>query len=293
MDKTKRILITGANSFIGESFKKWVSENHAELISVDTVDMLSDEWKNHDFVGYDSVFHVAGLAHADVDKISDEEKRLYYEVNCDLALAVAKKAKNSGVKQFIFMSSMIVYGEVEGRIDLNTEPRPANFYGDSKWQADKALRELATDEFKPAVIRAPMIYGRGAKGNYLLLSKIAKKTPIFPDFNNERSMLYIDNLCEFVAKLALSGQGGIFFPQNRDYVKTSDMVKLIAKADGKRIIQTRSFNFLIRLMLRGKGKIGRLTRKAFGNLSYDMKMSEYGFDYQLFNLEESIMRIEK
>lgn len=289
----RKILITGANSFIGQAFENWVLNRYSEQISVDTLDMLSDKWQEYDFSSYDSVFHVAGLAHADVSDVSEETKQLYYSVNTDLAVKVAHKAKAAGVGQLVFMSSMIVYGEAKGKIFADTEPSPANFYGDSKWQADKEMRKLAGEGFNVAIIRPPMIYGKGAKGNYPLLAKIAKKTPLFPSFDNERSMLYIGNLCEFLSQLMLRGEGGIFFPQNKDYVKTSDMVRLIASAHGKKMLMTRAFNFLIHLMLKSKGKIGRLSRKAFGNSSYDMKMSEYDFDYQIFNLEESIRETEK
>ena len=109
----KKVLITGANSYIGTSFENWVKENRV-AITIETQDMIGDGWKTKGFRGYDAIFHVAGIAHADVGKVTEEQKALYYKVNTDLTIECAQKAKAEGVKQFIFMSSIIVYGESAG-----------------------------------------------------------------------------------------------------------------------------------------------------------------------------------
>ena len=194
----KKILITGANSYIGTTFENWIKENCDDMVT-DTLDMIGKAWKTVDFGGYDAVFHVAGIAHADVGKVSEEEKQRYYAVNADLTYACAKKAKEEGVGQFVFMSSIIVYGESAGIgktrvITKDTPVSPANFYGDSKVKAEEGLQTLADDTFKVAILRPPMIYGKGSKGNYPLLSKMACKLPFFPNVKNERSMLYVGNL---------------------------------------------------------------------------------------------------
>ena len=107
----KKILITGANSYIGTSFENYIKENFPDRYTVDTIDMIDGSWREKSFSGYDAVFHVAGIAHSDSGKISVEKEKLYYEVNADLTIESAKKAKADGVKQFIFMSSAIVYGD--------------------------------------------------------------------------------------------------------------------------------------------------------------------------------------
>lgn len=233
IDKTihKNVLITGADSYIGESFQSYAKIHYPNL-SINTIDMTDSSWRKCDFSSYDAVFHVAGIAHADIGSAGDEEKARYYAVNTDLAIETAETAQKSGVKQFIFMSSIIVYGDSApyGKkkvIDETTVPSPANFYGDSKWRADKGVRALEGENFQVAVLRPPMIYGRGSKGNYPILAKLARIAPVFPDVKNERSMLYIDNLCEFVSLLVLSGKGGVYFPQNHEYSNTSKLVKMI------------------------------------------------------------------
>ena len=161
----KKILITGANSYIGTSFEKWNIENK-QSYTVDTLDMKSDVWQNYDFRGYDVVFHVAGIAHADVGNATEELKALYYKVNTDLTTACVKKAKADGVGQFIFMSSMIVYGASgklgkSRRITADSQPDPENFYGDSKLKAEEGIQVLTDEPFTVLILRPPMIYGEG------------------------------------------------------------------------------------------------------------------------------------
>ena len=291
----KKVLITGAGSYIGGSLIRYAKEYYPNL-KIDELDVQDPSWWIADFSKYDTVYHIAGIAHADIGSVTDEEKEKYYSVNTDLAIKAAKKAKGAGVKQFIYMSSMIVYGESapygkQKIITRDTVPCPANFYGDSKWQADKGIRALQGEGFNVAVLRPPMIYGKGSKGNYPVLAKLAKKLPVFPDVNNQRSMLYIDNLCEFLCKLALSGEGGIFFPQNSEYTRTADMAAEIAKASGNEMITAGALDPLVKLASLAPGKIGRLTNKAFGNLIIDRSISSC-FDYNVTDFAESIRRTE-
>lgn len=276
----KKILITGANSYIGTSFKKWMAQFQDEY-QIDTLSVRGDVWREHDFSEYDTVFHVAGIAHADVSKVSEETKQLYYAVNRDLAIETAKRYKQdlSGKNgQFIYMSSIIIYGEETNInkkrvITLDTKPNPSNFYGDSKLQAEIGLQPLDDDTFHVAILRPPMIYGPGSKGNYQQLVKLANKLPIFPDVKNERSMLHIDKLSEFVKERIDAQDSGVFFPQNDQYVRTSHMVRDIAQANGKKIYLFSYMNWTIRLLGYVPGKIGRLTNKAFGNLVYEKSKS--------------------
>ena len=289
----KKVLITGANSYIGTSFEKYLSNNFSEQYQIDTLDMISDEWRKEDFSKYDSVFHVAGIAHSDNGKISDERSKLYYSVNTDLAIDTAIKAKNSGVKQFIFMSSAIVYGDSApiGKtkvITRSTPTSPSNCYGDSKVQAEKGILPLSDDSFNIVIIRAPMIYGKGCKGNYRLLSKIAQITPFFPKIKNQRSMLYIENLCEFVRLMIVNNESGIFWPQNDEYVNTSDLVKMISEAHGKKTLLLRGFSSLFKLL----SHVTALVNKAFGNLCYEKSISRYRFNYNIFGFYGSVVTSE-
>ena len=296
----KKVLITGAGSYIGESFSSYASNNYPAL-EVNSIDMMDRSWRKADFSAYDIIYHVAGIAHADVGNVDEATKEKYYKVNTDLAVEVAEKAKAEGVKEFIFMSSMIVYGDSApyGKkkvVDEHTVPRPANFYGDSKLQADVAVRDLADDKFKVVVLRPPMIYGKGSKGNYPTLAKLAKKLPVFPKIENERSMLHIDNLCEFLCQIMLvefTTPEIVLIPQNAEWTKTSEMVKEIGEVCGKRIKLLKVLNPAVWLGSKAPGKIGGLVNKAFGNSCYAQSMSVYdGLDYQKIDLKESIRRTE-
>lgn len=288
----KRILITGAGSYIGGSVKNWLMKEPMRYV-VTSIDMRTDAWREMDFSLYDIVYHVAGIAHADVGDVTEEQKKMYYAVNTDLAVAAAKKAKEAGVKQFIFMSSMIVYSGCEDKmITSATLPKPLNFYGDSKWQAEQKIRELEDEDFKVAVLRPPMIYGKGSKGNYSELARLASMLPVFPAVKNKRSMLHIDNLCQFVKLMIDNEESGVFFPQNGEYTNTSDMVRMIAAAKRHRILMVSGMNFPVKLIGRLPGKIGGLAGKAFGDSAYDMSMSEYKDNYRVRTLAESIRLTE-
>ena len=302
IETEKKVLITGAGSYIGEAFQTYATE-HYPALKVDAVDMIDGSWREKNFSSYDIIYHVAGIAHADVGNVDEATKAKYYAVNTDLAVEVCEKAKAEGVKNFVFMSSMIVYGDSApyGKskvVDEHTVPFAANFYGDSKLQADAAVRELADDSFHVFVLRPPMIYGKGSKGNYPTLAKFAKKLPVFPNVDNERSMLHIDNLCEFLCQIMMVKEvkenAIVLIPQNGEWTKTSEMVKEIGEVTGKKV---RLIGGIMKpaVLLGGKvpGKIGGLVNKAFGNSTYAHEMSIYeGIVYQTTSLKESIQKTE-
>lgn len=287
-----KILITGANSYIGTSFKKYLSKWSEEYF-VDTVDMIDGSWRQKDFSIYDTVYHVAGIAHSDIKKVSDERKAFYYKINTELAIETASKAKNDGVKQFIFMSSAIIYGNsapigVLKVITKDTPPAPSNFYGDTKLKAEKGIIPLADDAFKVCILRPPMIYGKGSKGNYPVLAKLAVKLPFFPEINNQRSMLYIENLLKFVKLMIDNEEQGVFFPQNAEYINTSELVKMIAAVHGKKICLLKGFGWILRIL----SLFIPVINKAFGNLVYELSMSEYYYEYQIIDIPHSVLETE-
>lgn len=258
----KKVLITGANSYIGTSFEKWVNENNKDIIT-DTLDMIGGEWRKFDFCGYDTVFHVAGIAHR---KETKENADLYYQVNRDLAIETAKRAKTAGVKQFVILSSMNVYGLRCGRITKDTKEEPTTNYGKAKYQADVEIMRLNAEDFKVCIVRPPMVYGKDCKGNYQPLRRLAIKSPFFPNVVNQRSMIYIKNLSIFIEKLILEEKEGLFFPQNAEYVNTFDLVKKISLAHNKNLFKLPMVGCVIRVFL--KAKIG-VFEKVFGSLIYE------------------------
>lgn len=285
----KRILITGADSFIGTSFEGYVNINFPDDFVVDTIDMKNDAWADISFSVYDVVFHVAGIAHVDNGKSTAEQNKLYYSVNTDLAIKTAEKAKADGVKQFVFMSSAIVYGNSASvgknkNITKDSPFNPTSCYGDSKIKAEEGILPLNDENFRVVILRPPMIYGKGCKGNYSILSKIAKLTFVFPYVKNERSMLYIGNLCEFIRLMIVNSEQGVFFPQNNEYSNTSEIVRLIGTVHNKKVFLIKGFSWFIKLL----SKFSLLANKAFGNFTYDKSLSTYKENYCIYSLMDSI-----
>ncbi len=278
----KRVLITGANSYVGTSVEKWLLKSGD--FEVDTVDTMENKWRTADFSKYDVVFHVAGIAHVNAKKSMES---LYYQVNRDLTIEIAIHAKECGVKQFIFMSSMIVYHESKSLkteiVTSETVPSPNGFYGNSKLEAEQGINKLADESFKVVNLRPPMIYGPESKGNFMRLVWLASKTPLFPAFHNKRSMLYIDNLSEFVKQIIDRDLSGTFYPQNRELADTVEIVKHFAKAKGHKMFVWRWLNIFVYV---GSPFINALN-KMFASYYYDAALSKVEFDYQVFTQEQS------
>lgn len=284
----KNVLITGANSYIGTNIEEWLKRNPEEF-QVYTVDTFGDNWKQADYTKYDAVFHVAGIAHVDP---KPSMAPLYYKVNRDLTIEIAKYAKEHGVKQFVFMSSEIVYHASKSLnphvITPETQPDPNDFYGDSKLQAELGLKELESPTFKIAILRPPMIYGPNCKGNFLRLGWLGTKTPIFPNWHNQRSMLYIDNLAEFVKQIIVREMNGVFYPQNKELSDTVEIVRFFAKKYNHKIWVSKLFNPFVII---GSWLLPQIP-KMFADSYYEPSMSQYDFDYQLVGLEESMEGLE-
>lgn len=263
----KKILITGENSYIGKSFINWVARSELAY-NIEELCVRDEGWKQFDFSSFDVVFHVAGIAHVSTKKSMED---MYFKVNRDLTVDVAKKAKECGVKQFIFMSSAIVYGHpIDGRVDANVVPNPVDFYGKSKLEAEIGIQKLNGPDFIVTVLRPPMIYGPNSKGNFMRLANASVKVKVFPTLENKRSMLFIDNLCISLDYLIDTPQSGVFFPQNPEYVSTSNLVRQISAIEQKRIHFTSLFNGLLR-MLRTHVNV---FNKVFGDFYYVQEMSQ-------------------
>ena len=282
-----KVLITGAGSYVGESVRRYILSSSSDF-EIDAVDTMNDAWKEADFSKYDVVYHVAGIAHVNADP---KMEALYYKVNRDLTVEVARAAKAAGVKQFIFMSSQIVFHESQSLksevLTADTKENPNGFYGDSKLQAEKGLHELECDAFKVCILRPPMIYGPNSKGNFPRLVKLAQKTPLFPAWHNKRSMLYIDNLAEFVKQAILRELSGTFYPQNRELADTVEIIRYFAKANGHKVWITRLLNPFVWL----GSFILQPINKMFATYYYDPEMSKMDFDYQLVSFEESLKQM--
>ena len=287
----KKVMLIGIGGYIGGKFTEYINKHYPDW-QVDSVDSMNNTWADADFHGYDAVYNVSGLAHANARQGSDEQ---YYAVNGQLPIDVATKAKAEGVPLFVQMSSQIVYGDMSNLyedkiITIDTVPSEPTIYGKSKMMAERGLQKLVDDNFQVAILRPPLIYSECARDNFPRLVNFAKKMPVFPKLKNMQSMVYVDNLCELVHLIIESCQGGIYFPQQEVYIGTSKIVSDIAMSVGNKMWLTPIFNPALKLL--SKMKIFSFVRKAFGSIAYDMEMSNH-FDgkYRVVSYEESINRI--
>lgn len=282
---SKHILITGIHSYIGNNLRDYIY--HKELpVVVSTISMRDESFKKLDYSQYDCILHVASIVHQKSRKIDFND---YYHCNVEKTIEIGQLAKEAGIKHFIFLSSMAVYGSGITRISKDTIPRPDNYYGRTKLIAEEKLQELADDHFKVAIVRPPMVYGKDCPGNYNVLSRLARRVPFFPEIENYRSMIYIDNLSIYLWRIIEGESIGIFHPQNIEYVNTFNLVQEIARCHGQKISGIKILNPLIHALRKSTS----IFKKVFGDLTYDKSLStlETG-NYQLINFKESIKETE-
>lgn len=256
----KRVLITGKTGYIASSLLAYLG-GFPGTYAAETVSLRGEAWKETDFSRYDAVIHCAGMVHI---RETAENAHLYHEINRDLTLALAERARAAGVGQFVFLSSLGVYGRDEGVLTPETEPTPRTAYGSSKWEAERGLRAMESEMFRVAILRAPMVYGPGCTGNYRALVKLAKVLPVVPNYVNQRSAISIARLCEYIKNVLDEGLRGVFVPQDEQYLCTCAEIRRIAEKNGRKLPAVGALNF-------GPALLRRFTkkgRKAFGNLIY-------------------------
>lgn len=274
------VLITGKSGYIATAVaSKFISKN---VKKVNNISLKGTNINKLELDGIDVVIHTAALVHK---KESHYTMGNYFEINHNLTLNLAKAAKSSGVRQFIFISTMAVYGKSSGEINSNSLPKPTTYYGKSKLEAENDLRKLQDDDFVVTVIRPPMVYGPYCPGNYRLLSYLAIKSPIFPKVDNKRSAIFIEHLTELIFLLTANRKGGIFHPQDSEYVCTSEMVKHIANSNKKKIHLDKTLGLLMISLL----KKYSLVNKVFGDLYYSFELSSFKeINYCKYSLQEAI-----
>lgn len=250
----RNVLIIGANSYIGNAFESFAREQ----FNIKKISSREDAWKSADFSNADCVLYCAGIAHRKA------ENALHFAVNCDLAVKVAEKAKRESVAQFVYLSSAAVYGKPSGELNSDTIPNPAEPYGQSKLKAENELKTLQDNNFIVTIIRPPMVYGADCKGNFQRLLKLAQTVSIFPDIDNKRSMIYIENLCHFLCLIIGERRSGIFFPQNAEYISTTELFINIRESLGKNTRLTKVFNPPVYLLTKHISTF----EKLFGNFAY-------------------------
>ena len=274
-----KVLIIGKYGFIGSSLAEWLRRN---AYAVTSVSARNEEWRTLDLSEYKTIINASGIAHRKEER---KNRSIYYQVNRDQVLESAKKAKANGVSQYIYISSMNVYGSTGKRIGSNTPVEPDSLYGRSKRQGELKILQLEDDTFATAIIRPPVVYGTGCKGSIRFLVRASRYIKFFPAYPNRRSLIDIINLCKLIGCLIEERAGGIYHPQNKEYLSTYQLLSMMARFAGRKMIPVSFCNPLISWLI---PKV-RIIRKIFGDDCYDSKLSDYpGLFYQLRDYEESI-----
>ncbi len=280
------ILIVGKNSYIGNHIDEWLKKYGHQVTQLD---VLTDEWKTYDYSLYDAIVHVAGIVHQ--PKCNDWE--LYKRVNADMPVAIATMAKEQGVKQYVFFSTMGVYGIGKklhtNVIDKDTPLRADSMYGKSKLMAEEGLMKLQDNNFNIVCVRPPSVYGRDCRGGYITgFSSIVRKLPVIPRAyeNVKQSFIYIDNLCELVRLVIEKNLFGVFCPQDDKAVSANELLQVIADGIGKKYRSSWQLGQGLKLF-----RFIPLVKKAYGGIEYSRGLSTIaGLEYVVVPFEEGMRR---
>lgn len=283
-----KILIIGKNSYIGNHIDEWLTKYGHEVAQLD---LLTEDWKNYDYSSFDAIVHVAGIVH----RPDCKDWELYKRVNTDMPVKIATMAKEQGVKQYIYFSTMGVYQankKLGASVVDATTPLLSNsssFYGMSKLMAEEALTKLQEEGLSVAFVRPPSVYGKGCKGGYITgFKKIAQMLPVIPRAyeNACQSFIYIDNLSECVRLIVENHLGGVFCPQDDEIPNANRLLEVICKGIGKTYRSSRLLGICLQLL-----SFIPLVKKAYGGIEYSRTLSDIaGLDYVVVSFEEGMRR---
>jgi UDP-glucose 4-epimerase len=248
----KKVLITGASGFIGSYLKE-----HLTGFEISTLSLRDPSWKRQP-IDADVVIHCAGLAHS-----KNHSKENYYDINSSLTTDFAIKCKDSGVKLFIFFSTIHVYGSsMLSEISIDTKEKPTSDYAASKLDAEKNLRKVQDADFAISILRLPIVYDAVAKGNMQILLKVYKHIGFVFDFENIKSIMTLQQIKNEVLYRIEIGSNDLI-PLYFENISTSNLIKRYRSELDKKTL-------IIKLPLIFKKLLSSFTffKKAYGDFYY-------------------------
>ena len=257
-----RILITGKDSFVGSNIRKYSVFRDIEEIS-----LLDNKPEDINFEKYNIIIHLVAIVH---QKKTIPENQ-YFIINRDLCLKVAELAKNAGIKQFIFLSTVKVYGKfISGSEPWNEKSLciPEDAYGKSKYEAELALKKLADENFTVSIIRTPLVYGEYVRANMLSILKLINRTHILPfkDVENRRNFTGAENLVSFIDRIIEKRASGVFIAMDEKAISTSKLVKMISENLDKKIVLFKIPDFIIKI---GMNVFPSIFDRLYGSFEMD------------------------
>lgn len=280
-----KVLITGANSFVGTNFRKF-----SQYKDVKEISLYENKPEDIDFSKYDVILHLAAIVHQ--SKKIPESK--YFNVNRDLCLRVAENAKKAGIKQFVFLSTLKVYGEFIPDFKLrneNSDCFPDDAYGKSKYEAEIGLKKLEDVNFTVSIIRTPLVYGEGVKANMLNIVRLVDSFPLLPfgKIYNKRNFTYIENLVGFIDRIIEKRASGIFIAMDEEALSTTELVNYLSKNLEKKVILFKLPQILISI---GTFFISGIFDRLYGSLEFDNAKTKKELNYEPpFPTEEGIKKM--
>ncbi len=280
-----KVLITGANSFVGANFRKFSQYKDIEEISLYEI-----RPEDIDFGKFDIVLHLAAIVHQS-KKIPESE---YFDVNRDLCLRVAGYAKKAGIKQFVFLSTVKVYGEFVPKFGLcneNSKCIPDDAYGKSKYEAELGLKKMEDDNFTVSIIRTPLVYGEGVKANMLSIVKLVDSFSFLPfgEINNKRIVTYIENLLVFIDQIIEKRASGIVIAKDENAISTTELVNYLSEFLNKKVALFKLPQIIIKF---GTFLFPGIFDKLYGSLEFDNSKTKNELNYEPpFSTEEGIRKM--
>ena len=268
-----RILITGAGSFVGSNYLRF-----SKYRDVEEVCLLVNNPEDIDFRKFDVVLHLVAIVHQSKEIHENE----YYKINRDLCIEVAEKAKKAGVKQFIFLSTVKVYGKFIPESEAwheHSRCDPDDAYGKSKYEAELALKKIEDAGFTVSIIRTPLVYGEGVRANMLSILKLVDRFPILPfgKVNNKRSFTYTENLVGFIDRIIEKGASGIFIAMDEKPLSTTELVNYISRFLNKKVVLIKIPDFIIKI---GKFFTPRIFDRLYGSFEMDNSKTLKNLDFK-------------
>lgn len=293
------ILILGSDSFIAQKFISQYSDKYCianiSRVKTDTADeYIITDFSEVSIDFFDTVEVVLNFA-AIVHRPDIKDEKIYDEVNHQLAILNAQKAKQAGVKLFIQMSTIAVYGNASD-ISIDTPCSPQNAYGRSKLKADEELLAMQDDIFKVAIIRPPMVYGGGkAPGNMMRLIGLAdKRIPLpFKGIDNSRDFINVNNLIQYLYIVAEKQLSGIHLISDQEPVSTEYLLSTISKYLGKKVPLIKIPEWFLKLLrLIRPNEFDKLygTLRVYPNFPYEKLINRFTVEHGMSEMVESFIK---
>jgi len=280
-----KVLITGTHSFVGNNFRKY-----SKFSDIEEISLFENKPEEIEFDRFDVVLHLAAIVHQSKDTPESE----YFRVNRDLCLRVAEQSKKSGIKHFIFLSTVKVYGEHYTGTWLrneNSNCNPEDAYGKSKLEAEKGLKKLEDSEFRVSIIRTPLVYGEGVKANMLSLTKLVDILPLLPlgNLKNKRNFTFAGNLVGYIDRIIEKNASGTFIAMDENAISTSELLSMISKYLGKRTVLFRLPSLFVKIA----GLVyPEIIERLYGSLEFENLKTKAALSYRPpFTTEEGIKKM--